>query len=227
MWATGGTEAGPGTPSLVSTQVSKHTNDFTTTEWKSPSPWSPFPHCQHPEKDKNRRDHPTHTTHFHQNFHHSSNTQFINKGGLFERESDFFITKKAKNIVSPLDPFPQNGNICTARRGGRERWRETGSALFSISNSRRSPVWGGKSQGGGKLRQSSLQISQQQGCTSCVEHNRHLTLKLLMGNKEETAYSLSHNYSYPGSQRNSCSPSVSEDGPDFSNAAPAAHRHGL
>lgn len=43
-----------------------------------------------------------------------------------------------------------------------------------------------------------------------------------MGNKAETAYSLSHNYRFRRSQRNSYSLSVSEDSPDFPKAAPAA-----
>lgn len=37
----------------------------------------------------------------------------------------FFIADKVKNIVSPLYPFPQDGNFWV---GG---WGETGAALFS------------------------------------------------------------------------------------------------
>lgn len=50
----------------------------------------------------------------------------------------------------------------------------------------------------------------QQDCMACVKQNRHLTLKL-MGNKEQAAYSLNHNYRFCRSQRNRCSLSVSED----------------
>lgn len=43
-----------------------------------------------------------------------------------------------------------------------------------------------------------------------------------MGNKEQNAYPLSHNYRFHRSQRNSCSLSVSMGSPDFSYAALAA-----
>lgn len=127
------------------------------------------------------------------------------------------VAKKAKNIALSLYPFPQNGNI----------WRGQGLLSFPNNDLHRNPVWGsGCGRGWGEaVYHTDFSAARLQGCTSCAEQNRHLTLKLLMGNKEETADPLSHNYRFARSPRNSCSLSASEDGPDFSEAAKAADRH--
>ena len=180
-------------------------------------PRSPMPHCQSPEEDKDREDHHAYTSS--SKYQHSSDTWFTSKGKLFAGESDFYREESQKYRCVPFPLSPEWNNSAGVGDGGRSLFRiiTPTEILFGDQVGERR---------GEAVYYTDFLAARLQGCASCVEQNGHLTLELLMGNKEKTAYPLSDNYRFATSQRKSCSLSVSEDGPDFSNAAPAADRHG-